>query len=59
MTLKYPDDRANGYVLLTDGKGNLFIPEFTRIQDSALGYCRAFMDLGRRLDKTKKQEEEK
>lgn len=54
--LKFPHDRHKGYVALTDGEGNLFVPEFPRAgQTSELAYCQAFMALGRRLDEQKRK----
>lgn len=55
--LKYPNDRYNGYVLLSDGDGNLFVPDFSRAQEgetelsSAIKYCGAFLVLAHRLDR--------
>lgn len=31
--LPYPHDRFDSHVLLTDGSGNLFVPDFSRYHD--------------------------
>jgi hypothetical protein len=61
--LQYPNDRHNGYVLLTnDGKGNMYVPEFTRcqkrgsVEGNAMEYAGAFLVLARRLDKQRRTE---
>jgi hypothetical protein len=55
MPLKYPDDRHNGFVLLTDGNGTPYIPDFTSGYDfgsktaNALKYAGAFLKLAKKL----------
>jgi len=51
MTLKYPNDRHNGYVLLTDGNGNLYVPD---MDDSPLKYAGAFLVLASRINRREK-----
>lgn len=55
--LKYPMDRVSGYVQLSDGQGNQYIPEWdltctgeSRGSDvgDAMNYCGAFLALARR-----------
>jgi len=52
--LRFPEDRVNGFVMLTDGNGTLFVPDFTRTYDAggsvinAAIYCRAFLILANR-----------
>lgn len=50
--LKYPHDRFEGYVQLTDGKGDAFVPDMNHTGDTvvdAINYCRAFLTLARKL----------
>lgn len=53
--LKYPHDRVNGYVQLTDANGYCYVPDFTRGHkkptevENAIDYCRAFMTLSNRI----------
>lgn len=65
-SLKYPLDRINGYVQLTDGNGHAYIPEWdlTRTGESRGSkegdyqkYCSSFMILGKRMDAIKKFED--
>lgn len=56
-SLKYPNDRYNGFVQLTDGKGNPYVPDFIRSYDcgaeagNAMKYAGAFLVLANRLAK--------
>jgi hypothetical protein len=59
--MKYPHDRVNGYVLLTDGNGNAYVPEWdlTRTGESrgnthgdAMKYAGACLQLARRVSHT-------
>lgn len=56
-SLKYPDDRFNGHVQLTDGSGNIFITDFSRCSitkdkiGDALKFSGAFLVISHRLDK--------
>lgn len=56
--LTYPHDRVNGFVLLSDGAGNLFVPDFTRLNRLPIEYCQAFMTLARRMDEKQPSEKE-
>lgn len=58
--LKYPQDRYNGYVQLTDGNGCAFVPDWdlTRTGESrgseagdAMKYAGAFLVLANRMNK--------
>jgi hypothetical protein len=52
FSLKYPHDRVPGYVLLTDGKGNPFVPDRRptgNIVADAMKYAGAFLALARRI----------
>lgn len=55
-SLQYPQDRYNGFVQLTDGKGNAYVADFRRSYNKgseiadALEYCRAFLVLARRME---------
>lgn len=52
--LKYPDDRFDGYVVLVDGNGDMFVPDFVKNYEpdtdagNAIRYCRAFLTLAAR-----------
>jgi hypothetical protein len=57
-SLKYPHDRFNGYVLLTDGDGQPFIPDWDLKRDNtdrgsevgdAMKYTGAFLQISKRL----------
>lgn len=54
--LIYPNDRYNGYVALTDGNGEYYVPEFSREtqglseKQAALKYAGAFLILASRLN---------
>lgn len=47
MTQKYKMHQNDGFTLLTDGDGMLFVPDFVNHERSDLEYCRAFMALAR------------
>lgn len=53
--LKYPNDRVDGHVLLRNGEGLFFVPDFKRCHESesdvvnAIRYCRAFLILANRV----------
>lgn len=55
-SLKYPHDRFNGFVQLTDGNGNAYVPAFSREHKggsdvgNAMKYSGAFMVLARRMN---------
>jgi hypothetical protein len=55
-SLHYPQDRYNGFVQLTDGNGNAYVPDFRRSYNKggeiadALEYSRAFLVLARRMN---------
>lgn len=57
--LAYPHDRYNGFVHLTDGHGQSFVPDFTRSYDrgsnegNTMAYAGAFMVLAKRLSESK------
>lgn len=54
-SLQYPNDRVNGFVQLTDGNGNMYVPDFTRSYDrgsnegNAMAYAGAFLQLAKRV----------
>lgn len=52
LTIRYPHDRYKGYVLLTDGTGLPYVPEFTREQDNPCEYVWACMEFMKRMGKT-------
>lgn len=52
LTIHYPHDRFNGYVLLTDAGGHPYVPEFTRKQDNPYEYVWACMEFMKRMEKT-------
>lgn len=56
--LQYTNDRFNGYVLLTDGNGQSYIPDWDLNRDNsdrgskegdAMKYAGAFLQLSKRL----------
>jgi hypothetical protein len=52
-SLKYPHDRINGYVQLTDGNGNQYVVDKKRTGNDvldAINYSKAFLVLASRLD---------
>lgn len=52
-TLKFPNDRYNGFVALTGPNGLLFVPDFTRLERAPIEYCQAFMGICRALDQAR------
>jgi hypothetical protein len=58
-TLQYPNDRHNGFVQLTDGTGNLYVPDFISSYDcgndvgNAMKYAGAFLVLAQRQNNHK------
>ncbi len=52
--LKYPNDRVNGFVLLSGANGNLYVPDFIKTYDrgsdegNAMAYAGACLALARR-----------
>ena len=52
LPLKYPFDRVNGFVQLTDGNGDIFVTDMQRTGNEvydALKYSGAFLILAHRL----------
>lgn len=51
--MRYPKDRYDGHVALTDKDGKMYVPEFTdgktETVGSSLKYARAFLVLARRF----------
>lgn len=56
ISLKYPNDRINGFVQLKDGNGKPYVADFIRSYDcgvdagNAMKYAGAFIVLSKRLD---------
>jgi hypothetical protein len=52
-SLRYPHDRVNGYVQLTDGNGNLYVPDRRPTSNGqaadAMKYAGAFLILASRV----------
>jgi hypothetical protein len=66
-SLKYPHDRFNGFVQLTDGNGAPYVfdcpyPDYGSKEGHAMKFSGAFLALANRMDKlrsTNKSEDEK
>jgi hypothetical protein len=58
--LKYPYDRHNGYIQLTDGFGNAYVPDFPDDRDrgseqgNAMKYAGAYLVLAKRIAEMQK-----